>query len=104
MKPLFIFLFACWFNQVTTAQVETSRKQLPQKEVSEGQSSKKQIQAGMISAINEMNTQITEMENQLAEAIRNKEEEESELTPATFLGATARDCPNREKKIIKQEK
>ncbi len=70
-------MLACLLNQHITAQVESPRKQLPQKEVIEGQSSKKQIQAEMLSAINELNTQIADLQNQLAEAIKNKEDEET---------------------------
>ena len=77
MRIIFILLFACLLNQNLMAQVESPRKQLPQKEVREGQSSKKQMQAEMLSAINEINTQIADLEKQLAEAIKNKEDEET---------------------------
>lgn len=76
MRIIFILLFACLLIQNLTAQVESPRK-LPQKEVKEGQASKRQMQAEMASAINEINTQIADLENQLAEAIRNKEDEET---------------------------
>ena len=77
MRIIFILLFACLLNQHITAQVESSRKQLPQKEVREGQPSKKQMQAEMLSAINELNTQIADLEKQIDEAKKNKESEDT---------------------------
>ena len=53
------------------------RKQIARKHTMEGQPSRNQMQAEMLSAINEINTQIADLENQLAEAIKNKEDEET---------------------------
>ncbi|MGZ8525654.1 MAG: hypothetical protein ACXWV1_14575, partial [Chitinophagaceae bacterium] len=75
MRILFIILLACSLNQNLRAQVESPRKQSPQKEIKEGQSSKREMQAGMLSAINELNTQIADLEKQITEARKNKEDE-----------------------------
>ena len=77
MRIIFILLLGCLLNQHMTAQVESPRKQIPQKEVRRGQPSKDQMQEQMKEALNEARQQVIALNEQIAEAKANKEDPES---------------------------